>query len=229
MPSDRRSFLRRAAALGLLGPVSGAVACGDPDRPEGGGAGGALAEPRPLTRPTLIPGAGDTVHVVAPTAELPVAYLSRGDMRLYLDPAYRDWAEHRLAAYVSVTTGLWRIPRPEDDPKVPIIPGDALREFEVVDLGSWDPRMTPVEGDVRLRLGAPVPIRIEFGCAPLLGHDAWITAPDLVVRRRDGPAGPGGREDFAGVGVGTRHGDRECRTAGDEVRLLTWVSSPAGD
>jgi hypothetical protein len=147
-------------------------------------------------------------------------------MRVYLDPAYRDWAEHRLAAYVSVTTGLWRIPRPEDDPRVPIIPGDELREFEVVDLAIRDPDMTPVEGDVRLRLGAPVPVRIEVSCVPLLTGDGWISAGPMVVRRRDGPDDEGGREDFVAVGPGTRHGDGACLTQGDAVRILTWACPP---
>ncbi|HSG47360.1 MAG TPA: hypothetical protein VLA43_06010, partial [Longimicrobiales bacterium] len=163
------------------------------------------------------------VHLLAPTPEPPVAYLSRAHMRVYLDPAYRDWAEHRLAAYVSVTTGLWRIPRPEDDPRVPIIPGDALREFEVVDMGLWDPDMAPLEGDVRLRRGAPVAVRLELSCLPLPPGDAWISAPNLVVQRRDGPAGDGGREDFVAVGTGTRHHGAGCAGAGEPVRLLTWA------
>jgi len=230
MPSDRRTFLRHAAALSLLGPAAAtAAACGEPE-PESGGTEPRAADPvaRRVTRPTLVPGAGDTVHALAPTDELPVAYLSRGEMRVYLDGAYRDFAERRLAAYVSVTTGLWRIARPQDDPRGPITPGDALREFEVVDLARWDPGMPPVEGDVRLRLGAPVPVRLEVSCVPLLTADAWISAGPVAIRRREGPAGEGGREDFVGVGTGRRHADRACATAGDAVRILTWAC-PAGD
>jgi hypothetical protein len=229
MPSDRRTFLRQAAALGVLAPVAGAAACwrSDPER-AGDGPDTVPQAARLVTDPTLVPGRGDTVHVLAPAAEPAVAYLSRGDMRVYLDPAYRDWAEHRLAAYVSVTTGLWRIPRPEDDPRVPITPGDELREFEVVDLALRDPGMTPLEGDVRLRLGAPVPVRIEMSCVPLPGGDAWISSGAITVLRRDGPVDAGGREDFVVVGTGTRHGDAACTTRGDTVRILTWACPPEG-
>jgi len=230
MPSDRRTFLRHAAALGLLGPVAAAWACGEGD-PRFAGEGStppSVPDGDPAARPALAPGGAGTVHLLAPTATLPVAYLSRAHMRVYLDPPYRDWAEHRLAAYVSITTGLWRIPRPDDDPRVPIVPGDELREFEVVDLGLWDPGMTPTEGDVRLRLGSPVPVRIELSCVPLLTGDAWVSAAPVIVQRRDGPAGEGGREDFLGVGTGTRHPDPLCGAAGETVRLLTWAC-PTGD
>ena len=224
MPTDRRTFLRHVAALGLLGPVAGTWGCGTPDAdPDGDASAPSVPAGGPVTRPDVAPGDAGTVHILAPTPEPPVAYLSRAHMRVYLDPAYRDWAEHRLAAYVSVTTGLWRIPRPEDDPRVPIIPGDALREFEVVDIGLWDSEMTPSEGDTRLRLGAPVAVRVELSCVPLPPGDAWISAPTLVVQRRDGPTGDGGREDFLEVGTGTRHGGAECGGAGEPVRLLTWA------
>ncbi|HKJ01681.1 MAG TPA: hypothetical protein VJ997_04480 [Longimicrobiales bacterium] len=228
MPSDRRTFLGRAAALSLLGPTLTAWACGGREAEgesegEGGDPDGAAPPVRLVTRPALVPLDAGTVHILAPTAELPVAYLSRGEMRLYLDPAYRDWAEHRLAAYVSVTTGLWRIGRPEDDPAVPIIPGDALREFEVVDIRWWDPAILPVEGDARLRLGTPVPVRIELDCVPVMGGETRVSADPVSLRRRDGPAGRGGREDLVAVGVGTRHDDRTCDAAGDAVRLVTWA------
>jgi hypothetical protein len=231
MLSDRRTFLRHAAALGLVGPVAAAAACAD--RPSGSpGSGGPASDPaadlRRVLRPVLVPGPADTVHIVAPSEELPAAYLSRGEMRLYLNRAHRDLAERSLAAYVSVTTGLWRIPRPEDDPRAPIIPDDALREFEVVDMGRWDPGMRPVQGDVRIRLGAPVALRMELSCIPLLTADAWISAEPVSIRRRDGPRGEGGREDFVGVGVGIRHADRRCGTAGEAVRILTWACPPEG-
>jgi len=225
MPSDRRTFLRHAAAVGILGPAVAAWACGDrPPTGRGTASETGPGDAVPMARPTLVAGKGDAVHVLSPAGDPPVAYLSRGEMRLYLDGAYRDWAEHRLAAYVSVTTGLWRIPRPEDDPRVPIVPGDELREYEVVDLVQWDPAMTPAEGDVRLRLGARRPVRVDLACVAMASADAWLTAPSLLVSRRDGPAGEGGREDFVEVGTGTLHADAGCKTAGDAVRLLAWVS-----
>lgn len=229
MPSDRRTFLRRAAALGLLGPVAATWACGNLDAPPDGTPSDDSAPKGDLvTHPTVVPGDAGSVHILAPTGDVPVAYLSRGDMRVYVGPSYRDWAEHRLAAYVSITTALWRIPRPEDDPRVPITPGDELREFEVVDLGMWDPAMTPMEGDVRLRLGAPVPVRMELSCVPVVTGDAWISAGPLALERRDGPDGEGGREDFVAVGTGARHRDPACTTQGDAVRILTWACPPQG-
>lgn len=227
MPSDRRTFLRHAAALGLLGPVAAGWGCdrtaGSPDGP---GADAPTPDKDVLLRPALVPGPGDAVHITAPAAEPPVAYLSRSDMRVYLDSGYRDWAEHRLAAYVSVTTGLWRIRRPEDDPGVPIIPGDALREFEVVDIGLWDPEMAPTEGDVRLRLGEAVSFRVELACVPLPAEGAWVSGAPLVLARRDGPAGEGGREDFLPVGIASRHDDPGCASEGRSVRLVTWACPP---
>ena len=50
----------------------------------------------------------------------------------------------------------WRLTVPPlvgDDLGVPIPADDALREFEEVGIGAWDPGMDPVEGDFRIRLG----------------------------------------------------------------------------
>lgn len=221
MPPDRRTFLRRAAAACLAGPAALSSACDAPG-PEGD------APPGPDLLPAWVgsvqmSSSADDVHLLDPAGERPLAYLSRAERRIYVARHYRERAERRLAAYVSVTTGLWRIPLPGDDPRVPITPGDPLREYEEVDVEGWDPATLPSEGDARIRAGAPVGVRIDLACEPMVGDQAWLSAGPFRVERRDGPPGDGGREDFTSIGTGSRHVDGACRDAGQPVRVLAWA------
>ena len=88
----------------------------------------------------------------------------------------------------------------------------------------WDPTADPAEGDIRVMRGRATPLRIDFTCAPLAGGGAWFRAGpwDLL---HCGEAGEGlCREDFVGVGTGTRHADRDCTQLVGEMRMLTWTA-----
>ena len=230
MPPDRRSFLRHAAPAGLAAALVALWGCGEP------ASRGAPAREPPRTAPTgeatgLVPTwhAPDDVRLTGPGPVDVVAYLSRSERRVYVDRSARDWTERRLSAYVSVTSGVWRIPLPGDDPRVPITPGDAEREYEVVDLPEWDSVRPPGEGDVRLRRRERTEVTMQLACVPLASGGGWITSGPLSIPRRDGPAGPGGREEFAVVGEARVHEDARCDGPGRRVRLLAWSAPPGGE
>jgi hypothetical protein len=145
-----------------------------------------------------------------------------------VDKGRRDEARVRLDAYVSVSTGLWRIGLPGDDPKVPMVPDDALREFEEWDLRERDPGTRPTEGDVRVRGGSPAEVRIEAGCAPVPGGEGWLTGGPFSVVVLDGAGGGRGREIFKEVGSATLYRDAACAVEGPRVRVMGWVVSGQG-
>lgn len=215
---DRRTFLRRALAAGVAAPLVGSLACREtPALDDGPG------RPDAPTRPLVRAWSGDAVLLASPPEAPPVAYLSLRERRVYVDRSRRDRAERLLGAYVSVTTGFWRIPLPGDDPRVPITPGDEAREFEEVDLALRDPETTPAEGDVRVSLGRPGAVEVALACAPVLGGGGWVTAEPFVVVRLDGDEGVGGREYFGEVGRGRRHDGPACDQVGTPVRILSWA------
>lgn len=219
MTPDRRTFLRQATVAALAGPLAAAWGCDRPVPSSGPGPGG---PPRTLARPVLSAWSEDAVHLHAPSSSRPLAYLSRGDRRVYIGRGQRDRAAHLLAAYLSVSTGLWRIHRPGDDPRVPVVEGDEEREFTETDLAAWDPDRPPAEGDVRILAGRPETITIEVGCSPVLGAGGWISAADFPVQRLDGAAGHDGMETFGLVARGRRASHRDCTDEGTEVRILSW-------
>ena len=229
-PIDRRSFLRRTAAAGFLAPALPLLAC-DPsgrdavegsvrDEAEGGGGGG---PPASVSRPILLPWSDDAVHLWAPVSERPMAYLSRASRRIFVEHEARDRVYWLLGAHISVSSGLWRIPLPGDDPRVPIVPDDIEREFEEQPMRAWDPAARPSEGDFRIRRGAASRTRIEFACAPLSGGGAWLGAGPLEIARCAAASDGACREDFMDVGTALRYPDRACAEPGRTVRLLTWA------
>ncbi|GMV06028.1 MAG: hypothetical protein AMXMBFR53_23050 [Gemmatimonadota bacterium] len=231
MSPDRRTFLRRALAAGLAGPLVGSLACREAPTP--GAPGGAAApgesgarprEPDPAPPPSLRGWSGDAVHLTAPLSGSPVAYLSMRERRVYVDRSRRDRAERLLGAYVSVTTGFWRIPLMGDDPRVPITPGDEAREFEEVDLALWDPEARPSEGDVRAFPGTPTSVEISLACVPLAGGGGWVSGETFGVERLVAGEGDGGREYFGPVGAGRLQADAACAGAGTPVRILSWAT-----
>lgn len=160
-----------------------------------------------------------------------VAYVSRAERRVYLDRDWRGRVHFLLGAYTSVSTGLWRIPLPGDDPLRPIAPGDESREFEVTGLDAMPPGLEPVPGDMRVRVGAPESVRLEGSC-PGEGAGGTSEAPGLLggpwtVARLDGPPGAGGREEFVRVGAGRRADPTDC-TPGEPVDVLTWMAVEPG-
>ena len=166
---DRRAFLRRVSALGIAAPTVSAFGCSLEDvRSED-------EEPRfaglAITRPVLLPWTDDAVWISAPLSELPLAYVSRGLRRIFIGLDSRIEVSLMLAAHISVSTGLWRIPLPGDDLAIGVQAGDELREFEETHIGEWDATMDPTEGDFRVRRGLRESVEVSFDCLPMARRD----------------------------------------------------------
>ena len=218
--TDRRSFLRRATLAALGMPVL-SVACA-PDRPPPRGAAAAGGMLRP-ERPILLPWRSDGVRIDAPPAERPVAYVSFVRKEAYIDLEYRDRLQFMLSAHISVSTGHWRIPQPGDPPTIPVQPGDPVREFEEIDMRSWDASIEPGEGDVRVLRGSPRPVHIEVACQPLSGGGAFLSGGPWDIQRAGPPDAELCREDLMEIGEGTRFEDRDCTRPLGPVRFVTWA------
>ena len=130
---DRRAFLKHASSASLAGLALPLASCiGDETSKlefDGTIAGSAMV--RTINRPILIPWSDNTVRILNTTSALPLAYVSLGLRRVYVENMVRDQVIGLLNAHVSVSTGLWRIPLPGDRPEQPLVPGDTSREFEV--------------------------------------------------------------------------------------------------
>lgn len=242
---DRRAFLRRLGGVGLCAPALPLLACGDggsrasASGDDGGGAGGGEARraagagggagaggdgpAESVSRPILEPWGDGAVRIVSPLDALPMAYVSMGRRQVFVDYAFRDRSNWVLEAHISVSTGVWRIPLPGDPDGVPIPPGDLAREFEELDIAEWDPSIVPAEGDFRIRMGRPAPLRIDFSCVPVAATGAWISGGPWDVRGCDGVGEEACREDFVQVGTGSRHPIRGCGDPPEPVALMTWV------
>lgn len=211
----RRAFLW--SALLSAGSVLGAT-CGRTDDSAAQRRATAV-ESRPIVRPF----GSDDVWVASPARELPVAYVSIATRRVFVDRDFRDRASWLLDAHISVSTWVWRIPRPGDSPLTPIPPGDERREFEELPIGAWDPSVEPAPGDIRIVRGRAEPVEIDIGCAPIQGTPRWLRAPRLRLERSDGTTGEVIRQDFRVVGSGRRTGDRDCTAEGEEARIFAWA------
>ncbi len=218
---DRRTFLRHAAAAGLMGPTLPILGCGSEQtsRSESSVISSGLS----ITRPILLPWSADGVRIAAPLSAPPLAYVSRGVQKIFVDYDSRGRVDVMLAAHISVSSGLWRIPLLGDDLGVPIPADDALREFEEVEIGEWTPSLAPVEGDFRIRMGLRTNVTIDFDCAPMSGGNGWFSAGPLdTVQCRALEEEPC-LEAFMSVGTGTRYSRGYCSEAEGDVRLVTWA------
>jgi hypothetical protein len=226
---DRRRFVRRAGLAALAAPALPWLAC-VPEPGDGRERRRASTAVRreipagpPLTRPVLLARGTDAVELQAPPLELPVAYVSMAERRVYVDFQYRDQVYWDLRAHISVSTGLWRLPLVGDPPRHPVMPGDVEREFEEFAMRDWDPTVAAAEGDIRIVRGEVLARRVEFSCAPLPGWRAWIAGGPWEVLQCGSPGDSLCREDFFAVGTGVRHGERECAYPVAPVRVLTWA------
>ena len=220
-PCDRRTFLRRVGAVGLAVPALPLAGCGGAEgEPE---AREVLPRGPAVTRPVLLPWSGDAVRIAAPLSELPMAYVSRREMRIWVDHDYRDRVYWLLGAHISVSTGVWRIPNPEDPERSFVQPGDLEREYAEHNLLEWDPDIEPAPGDFRVVRGRRTRVRLDFTCTQVAGVDAWVGAGPLDVERCLGPGDEGCREDLVPVGEGVRYADRDCSGPGARVELVTWA------
>ncbi len=223
-PYDRRTFLRHLTAVGLAAPTVSMLGCDlEEIRREGdGGSGAGLA----ITRPVLLPWTGDDIRIAAPLSASPIAYVSRGLLRVFIESDSRNEVQLMLAAHISVSTGLWRIPLPGDDLGIPIDAGDELREFEETPLGQWDSTLDPTEGDFRVRRGRREAIAVDFDCVPMAAREGLYSAGPWEIAQCAEP-GPGlCREDFMEIGTGSRHARRDigiCTESRGAVRYVTWA------
>lgn len=219
---DRRTFLKRAALMGLTLPTIPTLGC----RAEDGGAPAADSlspSGSRITRPVLLPWSSDAVWMTAPASELPVAYVSMAQRRVFVDHAFRDRASWLLDAHISVSTAHWRIPLAGDVPGEPIMPGDALREFEELGIRDLDPSVRPAEGDIRIGRGGRVSSLVDFSCVPVAGTDQWCSAGPWTLVRCGDNLDEVRREDFGVVGPGQRYGDRACSEPAEAVVLFSWA------
>lgn len=228
---DRRAFLRRLGLGALAAPTLPLLACvpepSDAARERANADSGALSrseepEVAVIDRPVLLPFGEDGVRLVSAPREQPAAYVSMATRQLFVDFDYRDQVYWDLQAHISVSTGVWRIPLLEDAPKIPITPGDEVREFEELSMREWDPTAAPAEGDVRIMRGRAVPVRVAFSCAPLAGGGAWYEAGPWDILQAVPPTGGLCREDFRSIGTATRYADRDCTQRVGPARVLTW-------
>lgn len=221
MTRHRRAFLRRAAALCSLATLLAAGCGGGTKEADAVQGGGGPVGKAPTMETALVAGPGATVRLAAAASPRPVAYLSRSRRRVWVERSLRDRVHRLLGAHISVSTGLWRIPLPGDDPRVPIPPGDGPREYLEVEMERWDPSMEPGSGDVRIVRGAATTVRVSPGCAPVLGGGVVQVDPfDLSTGRAGGEELI--REDFSPVARGRRHRDPACLDEGEPVQVLGW-------
>ncbi len=225
---DRRVFLRRVTrrvtALGLAAPTLSTLGCsleeirGEDEEPPVAG----LA----ITRPVLLPWTDDAVRIRAPLSELPVAYVSKGLRRIFIGLDSRIEVSVMLAAHISVSTALWRIPLPGDDLAIPIDMGDELREFEETHIGEWDATMDPTDGDFRVRRGLRENVRVAFDCLPMAGREGWYSAGPWEIGQCTGREPDLCREDFMEIGTGSHYASRPlgaCTESAGAVRYVTWA------
>ena len=224
---DRRDFLRRAtrcvSALGLAAPTISTLACDLEEirREDEDPSVGPL-----ITNPVLLPWTDDAVRIAAPLSEMPLAYVSRGSMRIFIGLDSRMEIRGTLAAHISVSTGLWRIPLPGDDLRIAVEAGDELREFEETHIGEWDATLDPTEGDFRIRLGRPESVGVAFHCKPMASREGWYSAGPWEIEQCTEPGQDLCREDFIEIGTGFRYASRPmgaCSQPVGTVRYVTWA------
>ena len=221
---DRRAFLHRVTAVGLAAPAVSTLGCSleeilrEDEEPRSTGLS--------LKRPVLLPWTADAVRISAPLSELPAAYVSRGLQRVFIELDSRIQVRVMLAAHISVSSGLWRIPLPGDDLGIPVDAGDELREFEETPVGEWDSTMDPMEGDFRIRRGQRVNVGVAFDCMPMAAREGWFSAGPWEIAQCVGPGPDLCREDFMEIGTGSRYARRAigtCAEPVEAVRYVTWA------
>ena len=223
-PYDRRAFLRHLTAVGLAAPAISMVGCSLEEIQREGD--GAPAAENVISRPVLLPWADDAVRIAAPLSATPVAYVSRALRRVFIEADYRLEIEGILAAHISVSSGVWRIPLAGDDLAIPIDAGDELREFEETHIGEWDPTMDPAEGDFRLRRGQRETVRVDFACATMATREGLFSGGPWEIGQCGGAGPELCREDFMEIGTGSRYSRRDIGTCTEPlgaVRYVTWA------
>ena len=221
---DRRAFLRRLAAMGFAMPTVSALGCSLEEITRQEGEMG-FTDPS-IERPVLLPWTDEAVQIRASLSSLPLAYVSRGLQRVYVDLETRFELRGLLAAHISVSSGHWRIPLAGDDLGIPIDAGDPLREFEEWPVAEWDSTLEPTEGDVRIRRGVSEKVSVAFDCLPMAEREGWFSAGPWDIEQCTGTGRQLCREQFMEIGVGTHHTSRPLGACGEaigSVRYVTWA------
>ena len=157
---------------------------------------------------------------------LPLAYVSRGQQKIFVDYESRIGVSVLVAAHISVSSGLWRIPLIGDDVRVPIDAGDPEREFSEHDISEWDPGILPEEGDYRVQTGSPIQEELNLECVPVLPERGWVSGGPWSIERCHSSGVGLCREVFTPVGRGLKHdfkSYRTCAEKGQKVEFLSWI------
>ncbi len=205
-------------ATGILGATGAQFACGIDSTSE-------VVEGFPRD-PLLLELPDGRISVQSAIPTLPLAYVSRGEQKIFVDYESRISVSVLVAAHISVSSGLWRIPLLGDDVRVPIDAGDPEREFSEHDISEWDPGLLPEEGDYRVQMGSPIQTEISLECAPVLPERGWVSGGPWPVERCHNSELGLCREVFTPVGRGLKHdfkSYRTCAEKGQQVQFLSWI------
>ena len=208
-------------------PRAGSDPADDDSRGSAGALAGGVIVPDRAGALYVVSLGGDGVALLGPSDDAVIAYVSRGERRVYVDAEWTDRAHFLLGAYISVSTGLWRLPLPGDDARAPITPDDEAREFEAMDMDLLDPTRIPRPGDMRVRLGRPGSLDAVLECVPLGGESPGaMSGGPWEGRAIQGGEGNGGRELFGRLGEGRLHPTRACRGDAHPVGVYGWRYAP---
>ncbi len=176
--------------------------------------------------PILLEHSDGGVMIESPMPNLPLAYVSRNEKKIFVEYESRISVSVVLAAHISVSSGLWRIPLFGEDVRVPIDAGDPLREFSEHNISEWNPVALAQKGDYRIQRGLPVEKEISFQCGPILPGKGWVSGGPWLVNQCGGITQKLCREVFTSVGRGVRHDSkayRICAGTGKATEFLSWV------
>ena len=215
----RKGFLKFLCyKSGLIGISSIYSACEISSRNE-------VDRPRPR-EPILFEYLDERVRIESPLSILPLAYVSNIEKKIFVDYESRISVSVTLAAHISVSSGLWRIPLLGEDVGLPIDAGDPRREFSEHSISEWNPGLLPREGDYRIRRGFAVAKEISLSCVPILPEKGWVSGGPWSFNQCDGISRELCSEVFTSVGKGVKHDSkayRMCAGTGKVTEFMTWV------
>ncbi len=219
MPVDRRRFIK-TLSKGTV--VLGAAAIGCDNYTQG------QSDRNVYGDPVLLELSDGRIVIQDPIAILPLAYVSRSLREIYVAYESRMSVSVLVAAHISVSSGLWRIPLLGDDLGVPIDAGDPEREFSEHDISEWDPESSPEEGDYRVQVGSGEIESVKLDCVPVLPGKGWVSGGPWDTSKCNSSGAGLCREVFTKIGSGMKHefkSYRTCAKEGQPVEFLSWICS----
>tara|TARA_B110001454_G_C12675415_1_gene415628 strand:- start:58 stop:744 length:687 start_codon:yes stop_codon:yes gene_type:complete len=216
---ERRAFIRSiCCTTGLIGSTWFQSACEINPRD-------ASISADPFD-PILLELADGRVNIESPMLNLPVAYVSIAQKKIFVEYESRISVSVLLAAHISVSSGLWRIPLFGEDLEVPIDAGDPGREFAERDISEWSPGQLLQEGDYRVQRGSSVQREILLDCVPILPEKGWVSGGPWLTYQCSGIGEKLCREVFSPIGKGIRHDSksyRTCAESGIAAEFVSWA------